>query len=52
MTTVTGKRIITAILIVFATILGGCNTVEGVGKDVERAGEKTQDAAQETREKM
>lgn len=26
-------------------VLSGCNTAEGVGKDVERAGEKVQDAA-------
>ena len=25
--------------------LAGCNTIEGVGKDLKRAGEKVQDAA-------
>jgi len=29
-------------------VLGGCNTVAGVGKDVEKVGEKTQDAAKKT----
>lgn len=36
-----------ALLTLLATvlILAGCNTVEGAGKDVERAGEGIQDAA-------
>jgi hypothetical protein len=29
-----------------------CNTVHGVGQDVERAGEKTQDAADAVKKKM
>jgi predicted small secreted protein len=29
-----------------------CNTVHGVGQDVERAGEKTQDAADSVKRKM
>ncbi|MCW7536661.1 entericidin A/B family lipoprotein [Aquabacterium sp. A7-Y] len=32
--------------------LGACNTVQGVGEDVERGGEKLQDAAQDTKKKM
>lgn len=28
-----------------AVVLVGCNTIEGAGKDVERGGEKIQDAA-------
>jgi predicted small secreted protein len=35
---------------VLATL--GCNTVHGVGRDVERAGEKTQDAADSVRRRM
>ncbi|MBP6225094.1 MAG: entericidin A/B family lipoprotein [Rhizobacter sp.] len=31
-----------AVLVVFLT---GCNTVEGIGKDVQRAGEVVEDAA-------
>jgi predicted small secreted protein len=37
------------------TLLGmnmACNTVHGVGQDVERAGEKTQDAADAVKKKM
>ena len=29
-----------------------CNTVHGLGRDVERAGEKTQDAADAVKKKM
>ena len=32
--------------------LSACNTVEGVGKDVERGGEKLQNAAEDTKKKM
>lgn len=28
-----------------AAVLSGCNTVEGAGRDIERGGEKLQDAA-------
>ena len=45
--------------IVFATLLlvllgtnVACNTVHGFGQDVERAGEKTQDAADRLKKKM
>jgi predicted small secreted protein len=30
-------------------LLGGCNTVEGVGRDIERAGDAISDEARETR---
>lgn len=36
---------------VFA-VLAGCNTVEGVGKDLERGGEKVQDKSQDVKEDM
>lgn len=32
-------------LCVLAGFLAGCNTVQGIGKDVEKAGEAVQDAA-------
>ncbi len=31
---------------VLAVLLGGCNTISGIGKDLERGGEKLQDAAE------
>lgn len=33
-------------------VLTGCNTIKGMGKDVERGGEKVQQAASETQQKM
>lgn len=36
---------------VFA-ILAGCNTVAGAGKDLERGGEKVQDAARDVQQQM
>jgi predicted small secreted protein len=33
------------VIFLVSMILVGCNTVSGVGKDVERAGEAVQDAA-------
>lgn len=47
-----GKYTLVAIVIVAVTILGGCNTVQGVGKDVEAVGEKTQEAAQKVSDKL
>jgi len=47
------RAIIFAILML--VLLGtnlGCNTVHGFGQDVERAGEKTQDAADAVKKKM
>ena len=48
------RRIIFATLLMLV-ILGGnvaCNTVHGFGQDVERAGEKTQDAADAVKKKL
>lgn len=36
------KRFAMLMLAVWAIALGGCNTVQGVGKDVEKAGEAIQ----------
>jgi predicted small secreted protein len=47
------RSIIFAILML--VLLGmnvACNTVHGIGQDVERAGEKTQDAADNVKKKM
>ena len=40
------------VLATFAAGLMACNTVKGMGKDVERGGEKVQDAASSTQKKM
>ena len=41
------KRNISVMLLALmaAMVLGGCNTVEGAGKDIEAAGEEVQEAA-------
>lgn len=39
------KTITTAVLFSFALLLAGCNTVKGAGQDIQRAGEKIEDAA-------
>ncbi|HEY0335124.1 MAG TPA: entericidin A/B family lipoprotein [Stenotrophomonas sp.] len=41
------KRVITLVALgLFSmAVLGGCNTVAGAGKDVQKAGEKVEDAA-------
>ena len=42
-----------SILFAFSLVLlGGCNTIEGMGKDIERGGEKLQDSAESTKQKM
>ena len=40
------KRILTVIAcLLIAALVSGCNTVRGVGKDLERAGDKIQNVA-------
>jgi predicted small secreted protein len=45
---------LTLVVSSFAGILGslGCNTVHGLGQDIERGGEKTQDAADKVKRKL
>lgn len=39
-------------LVAVSVALIGCNTVKGVGQDVERGGEKVQDVARDVQKKM
>lgn len=39
------RKIVTIALLVGSLAVAGCNTVEGLGKDVESAGETVKDAA-------
>ena len=39
------KQLIIALLALFAVFLAGCNTVEGMGKDIKKAGEKIEKSA-------
>jgi entericidin B len=40
------------LLLLGMTTLSGCNTISGMGKDVEAAGQATSDTAEKTKEKM
>ena len=44
----------TAVLMLtaLATLLGGCNTVAGAGKDIERGGQVIRDTAKDVQRKM
>jgi entericidin B len=42
---VTRKLIALALILLFAAVLAGCNTVHGVGKDIEIAGEAIKKAS-------
>jgi len=46
------KLLSIACLLALAGSLTACNTFRGVGKDVERGGEKVQDAATSVQKKM
>jgi predicted small secreted protein len=43
---------LTLLMLVFVGTSVACNTVHGLGQDVERAGEKTQDAADAVKKKL
>ena len=46
-------RTLTALLAAaFMTLLAGCNTIEGAGKDIERGGDKIQDTAKDVKRSM
>lgn len=46
------KKLIALISLLIMGVLAGCNTMEGMGKDIQRGGEKLQGTAQDTKEKM
>jgi predicted small secreted protein len=50
----TMRRIIfwTLMMLVLSAMNLACNTVHGLGQDVERAGEKTQEAADAVKKKL
>jgi predicted small secreted protein len=39
-------------MLMVAVLIGGCNTMQGAGRDIERGGEKIQDTAQDVKRKM
>ncbi|GEM_PF-152919 len=46
------KRILLVLALLMAIGLTACNTMEGLGSDIERGGEKLQDPAKNNRKKM
>jgi entericidin B len=46
------KKLLFCFAALSTVTLIGCNTVQGAGKDIERGGEKVQDAAQDVKKKM
>lgn len=34
------------LIVLLASLVAGCNTIQGAGKDIERGGEKIQEQAQ------
>ncbi len=43
------KQIVTALSILILFTLASCNTIEGIGKDVESAGSTIKETAQESK---
>ena len=39
------KTIVTTTLLALLCMLGGCNTIHGIGQDIQKAGEKIEDAS-------
>jgi predicted small secreted protein len=47
------KKLVAVLAVMFAAgLMGGCNTIEGAGKDIERGGEKLQGTAKDVKQKM
>lgn len=46
------KALVPVSFILAASLLAACNTVEGAGKDLERGGEKVQDASRTVKQKL
>jgi predicted small secreted protein len=46
------NKLVAVLLAMVIGALAGCNTMQGLGKDIERGGEKLQGSARDTQEKM
>jgi entericidin B len=44
------QRLTTLVLAAALALLAGCNTVHGLGQDIERSGEKLQNAAERAKQ--
>lgn len=46
-------KLLPLLALMFATVvMTGCNTIDGMGRDIERGGEKLQNKAQDTQQRM
>ena len=43
------RKLVALMMVLAMGILAGCNTFEGLGKDVQRGGEKVEDSANRNR---
>ena len=46
------KKWVALLALLMLGSLAGCNTMEGLGKDIERGGEKMQDTSKDAKDKM
>ncbi len=47
------RRILASLMLLgMLGAIAGCNTIEGMGKDIERGGEATQDTAKDVKDRM
>ena len=46
------RTLTSLILLGMLGIIAGCNTIEGMGKDIERGGEATQQTAKDVKKSM
>jgi entericidin B len=46
------KKTAVLVALLMLGVLAGCNTMQGMGRDIERGGEKLQGTAKDTQEKM
>jgi entericidin B len=48
----TMQKFAALLLLLIAGVTAGCNTMEGLGRDIDRGGEKIQDSARDVRQRM
>jgi entericidin B len=46
------KKLAALLLLLIAGVTAGCNTMEGLGRDIDRGGEKIQDSARNVKQRM
>jgi len=46
------RKILPLLMVLWGLTIAACNTVHGMGQDIERGGEATQDAADAVKKKM